>query len=218
MVSAVVMAGYRKEEVEDYKHQLELGYKEEEFVEGYKPLKLLLGKPLIKYTLEKLENIASVDDIVIVGEKDLLEREIGEWLQRNPKPFKIVDQNDEIDDELVDALNIDRNNMPNNSFCGNAVKAYAVTDAYERRDPALFMVSDSPLTKEEGIEYFIENAQKQNPKSSLVYPIASMVELPFWRKAFHRKYFFLINDTKYKYRGSFKTWFTKREGFRISAI
>jgi len=80
------------------------------------------------------------------------------------------------------------------------------------------MVSDSPMTKKEGIAYFIENAQKHMPESSLVYPIASMRELPAWRKTFHRKYCFLINDTEYKYRGSFKTWLTRREGFRISAM
>lgn len=217
MVSAVVMAGYSQKEIEDYQRQLKQGYNEE-FIKCYKPVAQIGGKPIILFTLDKLAISDYIDDVVIVGEKHLLEEHIGSWVSAQKKEFKIVDQEDELGDKLIGEFCLNPSLVPHDSLCGNAVKAYAQTKAYQKRGYALFIASDSPLTSKEVIEFVLDESKKHTPESSIIYPFTSMEEKPLWRKAFHRKYAFLINDTDYKYKDRFRTLVSNREGFRASSF
>lgn len=78
MVSVVLMAGYGGVS-EDYKRAVRDSYGEHFFFDGYKPLrefrvridsKNFVSKPLIQFTMEKLEGVDSVEDVVVVGDAE----------------------------------------------------------------------------------------------------------------------------------------------------
>ncbi|MBR9699124.1 hypothetical protein GOV09_01555 [Candidatus Woesearchaeota archaeon] len=222
MVSAIVMAGYRKEELADYQRQLS-AYGEQ-FDPGYKAikdLKIRYGRgvervPLILPTLQKLDSIEAIDEIVIVGDRNQLEGKLHPWL-RTSRAFKeIIEQTDPLPEEAYGTFTVGED-LPTDSIAGNAVKAYMATGAYGKREHALFMACDSPLTSREGIENFLKEIEPFLDWASVISPIISMVERPAWRKAFHRKYLFLVNDTAYDLTGRFRTWVTHRHGFRIGS-
>lgn len=224
-VSVVVMAGYRKREIDDYRHQLK--YYHEKYIErDYKALREfkvttpsgVVTKPLIQFTLLKLEKVADAGDVVIVGAKKRLESRLARLLERWKGPIRIIDQHEPLTEEMVRAFNLRPKAVAHDSICGNALKAYYATRAFKEKKHALFMACDSPRTSREGIEKFIHVARADAGTAAMVFPIVSMIELPRWRKCFHRKYFFLVNDSDHRFSDSFTTWFTRREGFRVSSM
>ena len=225
MISVVVMAGYKPSEIEDYKRQLKY-YREKYTEKGYKALKefkvreggRIVRRPLIEFVLRKIDDIFDVNDVVIVGDRKKLQEKLSDWFASSKKKYTLVDQNDRFSEKILRDFHIDPEQVPYDSIAGNAAKAYALTDACRNRQHALFIASDSPTTQKKSIEEFIAAAQTLTKEAALIYPMASMQELPRWRKCFHRKYLFLVNDTPYKFSNSFTTWFTKREGFRPSCM
>lgn len=225
MVSVVVMAGYKPSEIEDYKRQLK--YYHEKYTEkGYKALKEfkvregghVVRRPLIEFILRKLDDIYDVKDVVIVGDKERLEAKLADKLASCKKKYTIVDQNEPLSPRLIEEFKLNPVQVPHNSLAGNGIKAYAATEAFSNKAHALFVAADSPKTHKRTIEDFITASAPLSREAAVVYPLVSMEELPRWRKCFHRKYLFLINDTPYKFNNTFTTWFTKREGFRPSSM
>ena len=195
MVSVVVMAGYQSSEIEDYKRQLK--YYHEKYTEkGYKALKefkvrengRLVKRPLIEFILRKVDDIFDVRDVVVVGDKARLEEKLGDQLTGSKKKYRLIDQNEPLTEELIQAFRLDPKRVAYNSICGNTIKGYAATEAYERGEHALFLAADSPKTQKNTIDEFITTASdlavKEN--AALIYPLVSMRELPNWRKCFHR--------------------------------
>ncbi len=228
MVSVVLMAG-QQPITKEYREMIERDYREHYHYkhDSYKPLKefrarvdrkTFTQKPLIQFTMEKLENADSVDDIVIVGDQEKLEERLDPFIATSRKRYKIINQYEPLEDHVLHEFNVERKNAEQTSICANGLRGYISTEAYKNNDYALFMASDSPGTSTECIDEFIRNAAEYIPGSGIVFPFANMKELPKWRHAFHRKYLFLINDTKHKFKDGFRTIFTKRDGYRISSM
>jgi len=226
MVSVVLMAGY-KPVSDEHKKMLADTYNEHFFFDGYKPLKefrirdsseSFVYKPLIQFTMEKLERIDAINDIVIVGDKKKLESKLGDFMDSSRKKYKVVEQDGCIDDKVLDEFGAVRENFDECSLAANGLKAYVNTEAYKRKDYALFVASDSPGTSAKGIFEFIDLARLYMPECSLIFPLVSMNNIPAWRHAFHRKYLFFVNDSAHQYKDSFKTFLTNRDGFRVSSM
>ncbi|MGD8661739.1 MAG: hypothetical protein PVH37_17490, partial [Desulfobacterales bacterium] len=90
MTSAIVMAGYNnRREVKKYSRIVAEHYGEKFIETGYKPLREFksvkngkqVTKPLIQYTLERLSENESIDEVVIVGHQMLLEQRLGNFIQ-----------------------------------------------------------------------------------------------------------------------------------------
>jgi hypothetical protein len=236
MVSAVLMAGYSKP-TEDYKRLVRDSYGEHFFYEGYKPLKEFraridsknfISKPLIQFTMEKLEGVDSIDDVVVVGDREKLESRLGSFMDQSKKKYIIVEQEGHLSDRVLSEFSADRSNFPESSIAANGLKAYIYSKSYIEHDYALFIASDSPETSTETIGDFIAQAESYAPKSSVIFPLTSKKNLPSWRHCIHRKYIFFVNDTEHQFKDKFSTYssiacnklFRKatRDGFRVSSM
>ncbi len=207
------MAGYNQREVEKFREALK-DY-EEIYIPGYKAVKNFKGKPLIQYTLENIEGVDAITEVVIVGHKNQLEDRLSDFLARTQKKYIIVSQSEDLGD-LVEEFGVDPEIVAKDSLAGNGLKAYAKTEAYRKREYGLFFACDSPLTTSKQIEQSIKIFDKYISKYPLIYPFVSMKEKMWLGKAIHRKYFFLVNDSEFQFDNSFRTWKTNREGFRPS--
>jgi hypothetical protein len=225
MVSVVLMAG-QSPMTKEYREIIEKDYGEHTYFFGYKPLKTFKGIPLIIYSMESLEQTGLVNDIVICGDKKRLESKLGGFISRSKKEYRIIDQFGSIDEKVLQEFNAKRENFAECSIAANALKGYTKTEAYKNKDYALFMASDSPKTSTKSIIEFLDSARNYTPKSPIIFPLVNMSEKPFLRLLriltmthwAHRKYIFLINNTEQKFRNSFRTLFTKRDGFRVSSM
>ena len=240
MVSVVVLAGYNEKEREDYKKRIEEAYDGEDLIDPNKALiefdtlvdREILKKPIIQFTLEKLEKISSIEDIVIVGDSSSLEDKLGSFIRSSEKEYELIEQTEEINEETIKSLGLSKK-IETNSLCGNTAKGYAATKSYKKRDHALYLACDSPLTLTKTIESFAEISKKHKPEASIVYALACMEDttppslriLKFFyrfmydrKRVFPRKYLFLINDTEFKHPNTYKKLLDQREGFRVSSM
>ena len=222
MVSAILMAGYNnKRAVKKYSKIVAEHYGERFIETGYKPLRefrivkdgIEESKPVIQFTLEKLFNCDLIDEIVIVGHKMLLEQRFGEFINKFDKPCVIENQNTKIPLHAIKCFGIIPKKVKYNSLAGNTIKGYIASNAYKERGHALFVASDSPLTTNNFIEYFVRVAQDYRQHSAVVFPA---VFIDGNKDKLGRRPVKLINDTRYQISNIKDKW--GRQGFRLSSL
>ena len=222
MTSAIVLAGYsNKREVKKYSKVVAEHYGEVFVESGYKPLREFafrqngkdLRKPVIQFTLEELAACDLVDEIVIIGHRMLLEQRLGGLIATLGKPCTIANQNARLPSGAVDQFKIDPKKIKFNSMAGNMIKGYAASTAYQKRDHALFVASDSPLTSLEFIENFIHFTERQPRGTGIICP-AIVINAEEDRMG--RKPLKLLNDSDYPVSGY--TDNVGRYGFRLSSL
>jgi hypothetical protein len=194
----------------------------EKFIEtGYRPLREFKtvidgkkeSKPLIQYTLEKLIASDSIDEIVIVGHRMLLEQRLGDFIKGVQKPCRIINQNSKIPLDIITRFNIINRKVKYNSIAGNLIKGYAASTACKDKKHALFVASDSPLTTIEIIERFLRTVQKDADQAAIVFP-AILIDIQ--KDKLERPPLKLLNDTEYQLPG--KKDSNGRQGFRLSSL
>lgn len=222
MVSAILMAGYKnKREVKRYSKTVAEHYGEKFIETGYRPLREFKtvidgkeeSKPLIQYTLEKLLASDSIDEIVIVGHRMLLEQRLGDFIKGVQKPCRIINQNSKIPLDIITRFNIINRKVKYNTIAGNLIKGYAASTACKDKKHALFVASDSPLTTIEIIERFLRTVQKDADQAAIVFP-AILIDIQ--KDKLERPPLKLLNDTEYQLPG--KKDSNGRQGFRLSSL
>jgi hypothetical protein len=222
MVSAILMAGYKnKREVKRYSKTVAEHYGEKFIETGYRPLREFKtvidgkeeSKPLIQYTLEKLFASDSIDEIVIVGHRMLLEQRLGDFIKGVQKPCRIINQNSKIPLDIITRFNIINRKVKYNTIAGNLIKGYAASTACKDKKHALFVASDSPLTTIEIIERFLRTVQKDADQAAIVFP-AILIDIQ--KDKLERPPLKLLNDTEYQLPG--KKDSNGRQGFRLSSL
>ena len=222
MVSAILLAGYsNKRAVKKYSRIVAENYGETFVETGYKPLRefrvvedgVEVRKPIIQFTLEKLFTIESIDEIIIVGHKMLLEQRLGKFIRGYNKPCRIENQNARIPHHAIERFQIIPKRVKHSSLTGNMIKGYTASNAYNERKHALFVASDSPLTTKDFIESFITTAQDYTQHCAIIFP-AVFIEGNLDRLG--RKPLKLINDTHFNV--SNKNDKHGRQGFRLSSV
>jgi CTP:molybdopterin cytidylyltransferase MocA len=171
------------------------------------------SKPLIQYTLEKLIASDSIDEIVIVGHRMLLEQRLGDFIKGVQKPCRIINQNSKIPLDIITRFNIINRKVKYNSIAGNLIKGYAASTACKDKKHALFVASDSPLTTIEIIERFLRTVQKDADQAAIVFP-AILIDIQ--KDKLERPPLKLLNDTEYQLPG--KKDSNGRQGFRLSSL
>lgn len=222
MTSAVLMAGYsNKREVKRYGRLVAEQYGETFIETGYRPLReftvwqngIEVSKPMIQFLLEKLNVIDLVDEIIIVGHRMLLEQALSGIVSGLEKPCQIINQNARIPQHVVDRFGIEPRRIKYNSAAGNMIKGYAASVAFEKRQPALFVASDSPLTPAAFIVDFVNRARQQHADSAIVLPA---VVIDGEEDRLGRKPLRLLNDTSDRVPGRKDRY--GRQGFRLSSV
>ncbi len=222
MISAVVLAGYQnKREVKRYSKLVGEHYGETFIESGYKPLRefqtiengVKISKPVIQFTLEKLFQMDTIEEIIIVGHKMLLEQRLGDFLKNTGKYYQIINQNKRLSNDIITRYNITPSKVKFNSVTGNLIKGYAATRASKSMKHALFVASDSPLTTVGFIEKFYQLSHKCTAYSAIVVPIIVINEK---EDRLGRKPLRLINDSSYQLPGHKDAY--SRQGFRLSSL
>jgi hypothetical protein len=93
------------------------------------------------------------------------------------------------------------------------IKGYAASNASKDKKHALFVASDSPLTKIEFIERFLRTVQKDADRAAIVFP-AILVDIQ--KDKLERPPLRLLNDTEYQLPGEKDS--NGRQGFRLSSL
>ena len=221
MVSAILMAGYKnKMEVKRYSKIVAEHYGERFIETGYRPLREFktinngktIKKPIIQFTLEKLFASDFIDEIVIVGHQMLLERRLGKFIKKFDKTCRLINQNSPIPSEVVERFSIIKRKVKYNSIGGNLIKGYAASSACKEKKHALFVASDSPLTKLEFVEHFIFTAQQYQDQAAIIFP-AIIIDAE--KDKLQRYPLKLINDTAFELPGVKDAH--GRQGFRLSS-
>lgn len=222
MISAIVMAGYNnKRAVKRYSRIVAENYGETFIETGYKVLREFTTtkdgktetKPLIQYALEKLNQIDAIQEIVIVGHQMLIKQRLSSFLNDMKKPYRLANQNSKIPADIVKRFNIQPRKVKHNSISGNIIKAYAKTKACQKKEHALFVAADSPLTTIDFIERFIEGVQIHKDHAGLIFPIVYMDGI---KDKLGRNPLKLINDTPYLSDQPVDEF--GRQGFRLSSL
>lgn len=223
MTSAILMAGYsNKREVKRYSRIVAEHYGDNYIEIGYRPLREFPfinsegkeeKKAIILFTLERLLESDLIDEIIIVGHRMLLEEKLRSFIHSMDKPCRIINQNSRIPGNIVEEFNIQAKDVKYNSFAGNAIKAYALTKAYQEKKHALFIASDSPMTTKEFIEDFIHKTQKFDKSFALFVPA---VFTGVNEDKLGRKPLLLRNDTD-TIVSDIKDAYG-RQGFRLSSL
>jgi len=222
MSSAILLAGYNnRREVRKYSKIVAEHYGETFVESGYKPLREFtihrdgdeIRKPLIEFTLERLAASDPIDEIVIVGHQMLLEQRLGRMFSDLGKPCNIVNQNARIPQTAFEHFDMDPKKTKYNSMAGNMIKGYIASRAFENREHALFLASDSPLTPRGFIEGFLQTIDRNHGDSDLVFPA---VIIDGEEDRMSRKPLRLRNDSAYPLSGFTDSY--GRQGFRLSAL
>ena len=222
MVSAILMAGYNnKRAVKKYSRIVAENYGQTFIETGYKPLREFKtvtddkeeSKPLIQYTLEKLFFCDAIDDIVIVGHKMLLEQRMGSFIKQFEKPCRIVNQNSKIPIDVIERFNIVQKKVKHNSIAGNIIKGYVASGAFSKKQHALYVAADSPLTTQQFIERFLNDVKPYREAAALIFPIVMINEV---RDKLGRYPVRLLNDSPHQLAGVTDDY--DRLGFRLSSL
>lgn len=222
MISAIVMAGYNnKWAVKKYAKIVAEHYGEKFIETGYKPLRefevlqdgRLVRKPLIQFTLEKLDAIERIGEIVIVGHQMLLERRLRRYFRQLSKPCKVINQNTKISADAIQRFRIVPRKVKYNSIAGNMIKGYAASIAFDKRTHAMFVAADSPLTTRRYIEYFLGAAAEFQSQFDIIVP-GVLIEGNVDKLG--RTPLKLINDTGLKLSDEKDAY--GRQGYRLSSL
>ena len=222
MVSAIVMAGYNnKREVKRYSRTVAEHYGEKFIETGYKPLREFKiirngrteSKPLIQYTLERLFNNDSIEEIVVVGHRMLLEQRLGDFVKQFDKPCTFVNQNTKIDSEVIRLFKIIPRKVKYNSIAGNLIKGYSASNAGKEKEHALFIASDSPLTTNEFVNRFLKEVQRYQDEAAIIVPAIIIRDK---KDKLGRLPLRLYNDSPIQLAGEKDAH--GRQGFRLSSV
>jgi len=222
MTSAILLAGYNnKREVKKYSKIVAEHYGEVFVESGYKPLREFevpldgrnTRKPLIQFTLERLVQSPLISEIVVIGHRMLLEQRLGKLISSMDKPCRIENQNARIPKWAIDQLDMDPKKIKYNSMAGNMIKGYIASAAYQRREHALFVASDSPLTSLEFIEDFLRLVAKHQDDAGIICPA---IVMDAEEDRLGRKPLKLSNDSRYPVPGFADDF--GRQGFRLSSL
>jgi hypothetical protein len=93
------------------------------------------------------------------------------------------------------------------------IKGYAASTAGKDKTHALFVASDSPLTRLEFIERFLKIVQKDADRAAIVFP-AILIDIQ--KDKLERPPLKLLNDTEYQLPGEKDN--SGRQGFRLSSL
>ena len=220
--SAILLAGYNnKRAVEKYSRTVTESYHEKYIETGYKPLREFslhrhgrhISKPLIQFTLEELLGMEQIRDIVIVGNQTLLENRLGPLLENQEKPWKILDQKSLLSESVKERFGLGNRDFPVESIGGNILKAYSACDAAEKKEPALFIASDSPMTDRNFIADFLRESEALQNNSDIILPA---VPVGLLRDQMGRRPLLLVNDTEKAL--SCRADLHGRCGFRLSSL
>ena len=222
MISAIVMAGYNnKREVKRYSRTVADHYGEKFIETGYKPLREFKtvtngkpeSKPLIQYTLERLFENDSIEEIIVVGHQMLLEQRLSAFIQQFNKPCTFVNQNSKIDSDVIDLFKILPRKVKYNSIAGNLIKGYAASKAAREQKHALFLASDSPLTTNEFVNRFLEETRRYQSDAAIIVPAILIDDK---KDKLGRLPLRLYNDSPFELAG--KKDAHGRQGFRLSSM
>ena len=213
MVYAVLMAGgktwaqrgqFEKFSISLHEKACELIYGEKYlWRDTYKPLILVGGvidgkyelRPMISYPLDVLGNTKSIEQIVVVGEKNLIEASIKERLLGYDKQIEVIQQKD--------------------SFLNNALEGIK----YCPEGHKLFMCCDVVSEKPENIDGFVERCEPLKEESDLLFPIICRETLKEYEKWFRRPYVWIKDDNPDQlYNEEVQIRKRGRRGFRIGAM
>ncbi len=220
--SAVILAGYNnRRAVEKYSRIVAENYHETYIETGYKPLREFslhhhgkhVTKPLIQFTLDELLKMDQISDIVLIGNKTLLENKLLPVLENQEKPWKILDQKTPFSGTVKERFVSDQNPLPVESIAGNIIKAYCAAQSFEKGEPALFVASDSPLTDRNFMENFLTAAFAMRERADVVMPA---VPVGLLKDKMGRRPLLLINDTGISL--PCRTDHHGRCGFRLSSL
>ena len=220
--SAIVMAGYNnKWAVRKYAKIVAEHYGETFIETGYKPLREFgvlengqpVNKPLIQFTLEQLFRSNRIGDVTIVGHQMLLEQRLKDFLDRSGRIYRIINQNTRLPADVIKAFHIRPRKVKHNSIAGNMIKGYAASTAGQRKQHALFVASDSPLTTNRFIDDFLDLAENFATENTIILP-AVLIESA--TDNFGRYPLKLINDSEFQL--SDHTDAHGRQGFRLSSL
>ena len=220
--SAIVMAGYNnKWAVKKYAKIVAEHYGETFIETGYKPLREFevvennrtIKKPLIQFTLEQLFQSEHIGDITIVGHQMLLEQRLSKFLNQSGRPYQIINQNTRLPKNVIKTFHIRPRKVNHNSIAGNMIKGYAASAAYENRQHALFVASDSPLTTCGFINNFLGIAEGFAKDYTIIIPSALIEDKTDF---FLRHPARLINDSEFQLSDKKDTY--GRQGFRLSSL
>ena len=222
MVSAIVMAGYsNKREVKKYSRIVSEHYGEKFIETGYKPLRefqtvedgVEVRKPVIQFTLEKLFENDSIEEIIIVGHRMLLEQRLGTFISGFDKRCEIINQNARIPPHAMKRFGIIPKKVKHTSLAGNFVKGYTASAAFKDRKHVLCAAADSPLTTKEFIEDFLDAVKDYQRHSAIIVPGILIHDK---EDKLGRKPLLLRNDTSYQL--SDKRDDFGRQGYRLSSL
>ena len=222
MTSAIVMAGYNnKREVKKYGRMVAEHYGEKFIETGYKPLREFKSvkngrqetKPLIQYTLERLFENKTIDEIIIVGHQMLLEQRLGDFIQNFEKPCRLLNQSSKIPHDVIRRFSIKPRKVKHNSLAGNLIKGYAASNACKEEKHALFVAADSPLTTNEFINRFLKLVQQYENEAAIILPAILVGDQ---KDQLDRQPLRLLNDSQYQLNGPKDEY--GRHGFRLSSL
>lgn len=222
MISAILLAGYNnKRAVEKYSRIVEKDYGEKFIETGYKPLHefsirsdgKVVKKPLLQFTLEVLVQDDLIRDIVIVGHKEQISRRLGDYLDSIEKRVVLIDQNEPLDQQTIEEFNLDPKETPTQSIGGNLIKGFKASLACEKKEQALFVASDSPLTTLDFINRFLHRGEEHRDEAGILMP--AIYTNP-QKDNLGRPPLLLVNDTPFEIPEG-KDRFG-RNGFRLSSV
>jgi molybdopterin-guanine dinucleotide biosynthesis protein A len=170
-------------------------------------------KLLIQFTLEVLFANDLIDEIIIAGHQKLLEKRLGDFINKFEKPCRIVNQNSKISQDILDRFNIVPRKVKQTSFTGNFIKGYSASAACLARKHALFVAADSPLTTKGFIERFLNFVREYQEQAAIIIPV---VPIDDKKDKLGRYPLRLLNDTQYQL--SYKKDSYGRQGFRLSSL
>ena len=220
--SAIVMAGYNnKWAVKKYAKIVAEHYGETFIETGYKPLREFevvenhrtIKKPLIQFTLEQLFQSELIGDITIVGHQMLLEQRLSKFLNQSGRPYQIINQNTRLPKDVIKTFHIRPRKVSHNSIAGNMIKGYAASAAFENRQHALFVASDSPLTTCGFIDNFLGISENFAKDYTIIIPSALIEDKTDF---FLRHPLRLINDSEFQLSDKKDAY--GRQGFRLSSL
>lgn len=202
MINAVVLAGGRsKATLDDLLNRVvEYPFYHEIYLFGkYKPLIKVGGeidgikkrRPAIEYTLHSLTASKNVEGIIVVGDKEKLERGLDINLKTYAEKCRFVQQA--------------------GTLKQNALHGY---NNLEKKGHTLFITADAPLSTRGGIDDFIEACQKDFDKYDIFYPLVGRKYLYRYEKLYKMRKYFWVSDDITNNQDEFTV--KGMRGFRIS--
>lgn len=167
------------------------GYSFEVPIRGYKPIRKVKGeidgimkkRPMITYVIDKLAETKNIEQIVVVGEENILSKCLKENLPR---------------DSYTKFRDIGKVVQQAGDFRANGYKGYAnlfQNVINSSKGYALFMFADAVNCTSSGIEKFIEESKEKD--ADVIMGVATKNQLTGYKKYFLRPPLELVDDINF---------------------